>query len=226
VPSTGNYPLRAAILSGEGEACRLLLARGANVNQCSARGTPLMAAAGVGDCETLALLLDSGAAVDAEARDGQTALMAAVRENQKEAARLLLRRGANPETKNADGKVGAAVASKLGTDAQPACSRHLTVRPVHSCTAQSAVDLAQVAVLPEVYSLLMQFSIVAAADDALRASERRQAAAAEEVESAAQAAAGVAREELEQQRVEVRERVTSLRAESVEILNRLGIKRP
>mgnify|MGYP001807258865 CR=1 FL=1 len=44
-----------------------------------------MAAAAAGDCETLVLLLDAGADIEAEAKDGLTALAAAVRENQKEA---------------------------------------------------------------------------------------------------------------------------------------------
>ncbi len=75
----------------------------ADVNHCSARGTPLMAAAAAGDCESVTLLLDSGAHVDAEARDGLTALCAAVREKQPEAVRLLLRRGADPNRTNKDG---------------------------------------------------------------------------------------------------------------------------
>ncbi len=32
--SNGNYPLRAAILSGDGECCRILLEHGADVNHC------------------------------------------------------------------------------------------------------------------------------------------------------------------------------------------------
>ncbi|GLC47385.1 hypothetical protein PLESTB_001360300 [Pleodorina starrii] len=101
--SNGNYPLRAAILAGDGECCRILLEHGADVNHCSSRGTPLMAAAASGDCESLTLLLDSGAALDAEAKDGLTALATAVRDNQKEAVRLLLRRGASPTKPNKDG---------------------------------------------------------------------------------------------------------------------------
>ncbi|PNW75767.1 hypothetical protein CHLRE_12g561400v5 [Chlamydomonas reinhardtii] len=90
-------------MSGDGECCRLLLEHGASPNHCSTRGTPLMAAAAAGDCETLVLLLDAGADIEAEAKDGLTALAAAVRENQKEAVRLLLRRGASPTRPNKDG---------------------------------------------------------------------------------------------------------------------------
>ena len=32
--SNGNYPLRAAILSGDGDCCRLLIEHGADVNHC------------------------------------------------------------------------------------------------------------------------------------------------------------------------------------------------
>ncbi|GIL87521.1 hypothetical protein Vretimale_1594 [Volvox reticuliferus] len=101
--TNGNYPLRGAILSGDGDSCRVLLEHGADVNHCSTRGTPLMAAAATGDCESLTLLLDAGASIATEAKDGLTALAAAVRDNQKEAVRLLLRRGASPTKPNKDG---------------------------------------------------------------------------------------------------------------------------
>lgn len=62
-----------------------------------------MAAASSGDCESITLLINAGACIDTEAKDGLTALGAAVRDNQKEAVRLLLRRGASPTKPNKDG---------------------------------------------------------------------------------------------------------------------------
>ncbi|GFH26472.1 ANK_REP_REGION domain-containing protein [Haematococcus lacustris] len=94
--SSGTTPLRAAILSGEGGCITALLGAGARPDMETARGTPLTTAATVGDCETLQLLLDHGATIDHETRDGFTALMAAVREDKRAAVQLLLRRGASP----------------------------------------------------------------------------------------------------------------------------------
>ena len=44
-PSSGNYPLRAAINGGDGECIAALIAGGADVNMETARGTPLTTAA-------------------------------------------------------------------------------------------------------------------------------------------------------------------------------------
>lgn len=66
--SNGNTPLRAAIVSGDGDCIAELLSAGADVNQETARGTPLSVAAAAGDCETLALLLDRGADLEHEAK--------------------------------------------------------------------------------------------------------------------------------------------------------------
>ena len=46
VPPSGNYPLRAAIVSGDGECILCMVKSGADVNLETLRGTPLIAASG------------------------------------------------------------------------------------------------------------------------------------------------------------------------------------
>ncbi|KAG1671291.1 hypothetical protein FOA52_010863 [Chlamydomonas sp. UWO 241] len=191
--ATGNYPLRAAITGGDGE-CILALVRGdADVNQESARGTPLSTAASQGDVSTISLLVKSGANVDYELRDGMTALMLAAREDQREAVKALLQAGADPNRKGSNGDGG------------------------------SAADLAQAAGLQEVYGLLMQRSIVAAADSVLEGSERRQAEAKREREETAAKAREDLKAEMTGARSEAASKISSINAESSELLARLGL---
>ena len=56
-PSSGNYPLRAAINGGDGECIMALIEGGADVNMETARGTPLTTAACLGDVSTMRLLV-------------------------------------------------------------------------------------------------------------------------------------------------------------------------
>ncbi len=56
--SNGNFPLRAALLGGDGECIQLLLEQGrADVDLESSRGTALTAACSEGDVEGVQLLL-------------------------------------------------------------------------------------------------------------------------------------------------------------------------
>ena len=84
-----------------------------------------------------------------------TALMVASREDQREAVRSLLHLGADPDLRPQRGGGGG------GSNGGGAGGR-------------SACDIAEGAGLQEVYGLLMQHSIVAAAGSALEASEQRQ----------------------------------------------------
>lgn len=105
--SNSNYPLRAAILSGDGEVIQELIKCKADVNLETPRGTPLIVASAEGDCESIGVLLDSGADVNYETKDGLTALIAAVRDDRREAVKLLLKRGANPNRQSKDSDLSA-----------------------------------------------------------------------------------------------------------------------
>src|SRR5262249_33317469 len=73
------------------------LAAGADVNATDLTGeTTLMTAARTGNAETVRLLIDRGAKVNAvDPEFQQTALMLAVRENHPEAVKVLIERGAS-----------------------------------------------------------------------------------------------------------------------------------
>ena len=81
---------------------RLLLAKGADVNARSKIGrTPLLIAAlHDGASEAVRLMIDKGADVSAHDRDGISVLEAAATVNNADTARLLLAKGATPNTKD------------------------------------------------------------------------------------------------------------------------------
>ncbi|MEW5313487.1 MAG: hypothetical protein WDW38_005052 [Sanguina aurantia] len=106
----GNTPLRAAVLSGDSECIAMMLALNPTLE--SATGTALAAAAQLGDCETLNVLVAAGADVAHESRDGVTALMAAVIADQHQAIRLLLSLGADPTASSKDGVSAVDIAQK------------------------------------------------------------------------------------------------------------------
>jgi ankyrin repeat protein len=102
----GDTALHRAAARGQVQAVRLLLARGASVNAVDDEGTtPLVAAAYRGHRQVVKLLLERGAAVDAqEMRYRLSSLTHAVGRNDKELVKLLLRYGADPLLKAADGR--------------------------------------------------------------------------------------------------------------------------
>lgn len=126
-------------------------------------------------------------------QDGTTALIAATREDQRAAIKVLLARGADPCRRNRDGK--------------------------------DAVGVAEDKVMVEALSLLLQASVSQAADQALADSEERQQDARRQMDEATQ----VARQEMQQaaavSTAEKEKRVGELKAETDELLQRLGIKR-
>jgi len=100
----GETALMMAALRGNLPAARALIARDADVNQEG--WTPLhYAASGTTDDAPamVALLLEHHAYIDAGSPNGTTPLMMAVRYGAADAARLLVREGADPTVKNERG---------------------------------------------------------------------------------------------------------------------------
>jgi len=96
--SFGVPLVNLAVRNGRQEVLRLLVERGADVNQQSNdRGnTALMEAAGRGDIRAVRILIERGAELEQKSKNGQTALMLAVAEGFVEAGRILLAYGADP----------------------------------------------------------------------------------------------------------------------------------
>ena len=124
--STGATPLLRAAKAGDADAVKLLLAAGARTDLAVARAwkdnvggiTPLMAAAGLGyqindtrgkfkteaqAIETIELLLDAGADINAKDDRGHTALFGAVFRGWTEVARFLVEKGARLDARNNEG---------------------------------------------------------------------------------------------------------------------------
>jgi ankyrin repeat protein len=101
----GVTPLILAATNGSAEMIKALLKAGADPNVALATGqTPLMTAARTGNVAAVEALLGAGAAVEAKhATKAQTALMWAIAEHHKDAARALIDRGANIDARTAAG---------------------------------------------------------------------------------------------------------------------------
>lgn len=121
----GNTPLMHAVIGRDKKSVEFLLAQGCSVNVKNNKGkTPLILVAlfGEKDQEHIAteeiftspkfpkdalitdLLIRKGACIDEKDNEGQTALLNAVRYNNRLVAQLLLARGANPNEKDNQGK--------------------------------------------------------------------------------------------------------------------------
>jgi len=105
VNAAGETALMMAALRGQVEWSKKLIAKGAKVNR--AGWTPLHYAATGPNAEVVALMLDQGAAIDARAPNGNTALMMAVRHGTEDSVTLLVQRGADRKARN-DRNEGAA----------------------------------------------------------------------------------------------------------------------
>ena len=91
-------PLMLAALNNKLPLAKLLILRGADVNQ--AGWTPLHYAATRGHIEMMRLMIDNSAYLDAESPNGTTPLMMAAHYGTPMAVKLLLEEGADPRIKN------------------------------------------------------------------------------------------------------------------------------
>jgi uncharacterized protein len=112
--AVGETPLMITALRGSVEWSQRLIERGAAVNREG--WTPLHYAASGPQPKVLALLLDRGAAIDAAAQNGATALMMAASYGSEDGATLLLARGANPGLRDKRGQSAADFARSAGRD--------------------------------------------------------------------------------------------------------------
>src|SRR5262245_45514362 len=103
-PSTEEY--RAALLEGDVDRVREMLAAGAPVHSLGGKEAPIALAAGEGHLEVVRVLLDQGAAADA-------GLLEAISRNRIEVLKLLVERGAVTRSDGAfaERALGAAVES-------------------------------------------------------------------------------------------------------------------
>jgi ankyrin repeat protein len=105
VSEEGQTALMTASLTGKVEAVKLLLARGAKVNEQEPyKGqTALMWAASEGNAAAAEMLIEFGAEVKAKSKGGFTPLLFAVRNAHIDAAKVLLDHGANVNDVAPDG---------------------------------------------------------------------------------------------------------------------------
>jgi len=114
--ATGS-PLDSAVLGGDPEMVRLLIAGGAKVNYkmrgaYTALHSACLAKESPSSLEIVAVLLESGAEVNAVTHIGLTPLMNAVEADNTSLVKLLLSRGADPSIKNFQGRTALDIAVK------------------------------------------------------------------------------------------------------------------
>ena len=110
----GETPLMLAALKGRLDWVKTLSARGAKINR--AGWTPLQYAASGPDNGVVAWLLAQGADINAQAPNGSTALMMAVRYAPAGTAELLLIKGANVRLQHQNGRNAADFARDAGRE--------------------------------------------------------------------------------------------------------------
>jgi uncharacterized protein len=110
----GETALMMAALRGQTDWVQRLLARGARVQREG--WTPLHYAASGPEPQLITLFLERGAAIDARAPNGNTALMMAAAYGAIDGADLLLARGADSKLRNAAGASAAELARRAGRD--------------------------------------------------------------------------------------------------------------
>ncbi|HVF62930.1 MAG TPA: ankyrin repeat domain-containing protein [Casimicrobiaceae bacterium] len=110
--SFGDTALKLASLHGRIDIAKKLRARGAQLNPSG--WTPLIYAATGGHDQMVRYLLAEGAAIDARAPNGTTALMMAVHEEKFSTAVLLIAHGANVNLSNDSGATALSWAERSG----------------------------------------------------------------------------------------------------------------
>jgi ankyrin repeat protein len=96
--AAGESPLMMAALKGDLADAKLLLDRGAKVDQPG--WSPLHYAATGPEPKIVQLLLDRGATIDGQSPNGTTPLMMAAQYGTEDSVNLLLARGADPRRRN------------------------------------------------------------------------------------------------------------------------------
>ena len=113
----GFQPLGLAAFFGHLDTVVLLLEKGAQVNSASRNSQqvmPLHSAVAARHHEIARRLLEAGADVDAQQRDGFTPLQEAAHNGQIEMAGLILGYGPDTSARNANGKTALALAEEMG----------------------------------------------------------------------------------------------------------------
>lgn len=102
VSSTQNQSIHAAVVSGNVEGVKQLIANGADVNEKepASGSTPIMTAALFNRVEIAQMLLDAGASINIKNNDGSTALHTAAFFCRTEMVKLFLEKGADKNIRN------------------------------------------------------------------------------------------------------------------------------
>ena len=114
--SDGFFPLGLAAFFGHPDTVQLLLARGADVAQVARNPMRVQAlhSAVTGSFDSVRLLVEAGAPVNAKQHLGWTPLHEAVNRNDLEMTRYLLAHGADPRLQNDEGKSAIGLAADKG----------------------------------------------------------------------------------------------------------------
>ncbi len=112
----GFFPLGLAAFFGHPETVRLLLARGADAAQVARNPMKVQAlhSAVTGSFDSVTLLVEAGAPVNAQQDKGWTPLHEAVNRNDLEMTRYLVEHGADPRLQSDDGKSAIGLAADKG----------------------------------------------------------------------------------------------------------------
>lgn len=112
--AAGESALMLAAIAGDLEASERLLERGAQVNKSG--WSPLHYAASGPEPRIVRLLLQRGAAIDAEAPNGSTPLMLAAQHGPEASIELLIQSGADTRRRNQRGLQAIDLAEQAGRD--------------------------------------------------------------------------------------------------------------
>ncbi|MEQ5835580.1 ankyrin repeat domain-containing protein [Marinobacter sp. NFXS9] len=109
-----SSPLVSAVMQGDLPAVQDQVAAGASLNQVTADGTPLTAAATAGHDRIAWYLLQQGADPNLADASGQTPLIAASAEGSQRLVKLMLSAGAGVNASGSDGTTAVAAAAEAG----------------------------------------------------------------------------------------------------------------